>query len=62
MWTPIKFRFSHHGLGVEARLNLTSVVHYYPNDQSHSESIAVLDRVAESSNARCGFFVDVVSA
>jgi hypothetical protein len=62
MRTPNGFRFSLHGLGVDVRLNLTSVVHYHPNDQSHSESIAVLDGVAESSNSRRGFFVGIVSA
>jgi hypothetical protein len=49
MRSPNSFCFSHHGLGVDARLKLTSVFHYHPNDQSHSESIAVLDGVAESS-------------
>jgi hypothetical protein len=49
MRSPNSFCFSHHGLGVDARLKMTSIVHYHPNDQSHSESIAVLDGVAESS-------------
>jgi len=36
-------------LGVDARLKLTSAFLYHPNDSSHSESIGVLSRVAESS-------------
>jgi hypothetical protein len=49
MRSPDGFRFGHQGLGVDACLNLSSAVLYYRSDSSHSESIAVLGAVAESS-------------
>lgn len=52
MLRPDRFRFSHHGSGVDARLKLISVVHYYPSEPSHSESTAVLRSVAESTTLR----------
>ena len=52
MGSPVGFRVPHQGLGVDARLNLSSIVQYHPSELSHSESTAVLNEVAESSTHR----------